>query len=78
LEVFRDGFPEKKLQLVGMSILISPIKPWAGMSQRGHRISFKAAAEGVVEASTTSEWSCEGAGEGLPKWDKPPPTWAET
>jgi hypothetical protein len=30
--VFSDGLPEKKLQLVGMSILINPIKPWAGMS----------------------------------------------
>jgi hypothetical protein len=30
--VFSDGLPEKKLQLVGMNILINPIKPWAGMS----------------------------------------------
>jgi hypothetical protein len=30
--VFSDGLPEKKLQLVGMSILINSIKPWAGMS----------------------------------------------
>jgi hypothetical protein len=30
--VFGDGLPEKKLQLVGMSILINHIKPWAGMS----------------------------------------------
>jgi hypothetical protein len=33
LELFCDGLPEKKLQLVDMSILINPIKPWAGMSQ---------------------------------------------
>jgi hypothetical protein len=32
-EVFSDGLPEKKLQLVGMSILINPIMLWAGMSQ---------------------------------------------
>jgi hypothetical protein len=32
--VFSDGLPEKKLQLVCMSILIDPIKPWAGMSQK--------------------------------------------
>jgi hypothetical protein len=31
--VFRDVLPEKKLQLVGMSILINPIKHWAGMSR---------------------------------------------
>jgi hypothetical protein len=31
--VFSDELPEKKLQLVGMSILINPIKPWVGMSQ---------------------------------------------
>jgi hypothetical protein len=30
--IFSDGLPEKKLQLVGMSILINHIKPWAGMS----------------------------------------------
>jgi hypothetical protein len=30
--VFSDGLPENKLQLIGMSILINPIKPWAGMS----------------------------------------------
>jgi hypothetical protein len=34
IEVFSDGFPEKKLQLVGMSILINPIKPWARMSHK--------------------------------------------
>jgi hypothetical protein len=33
LELFCDELPEKKLQLVGMSILINPIKPWAEMSQ---------------------------------------------
>jgi hypothetical protein len=33
LKFFSDGLPEKKLQLVGMSILINPIKPWAEMSQ---------------------------------------------
>jgi hypothetical protein len=33
LEFFCDGLPKKKLQLIGMSILINPIKPWAGMSQ---------------------------------------------
>jgi hypothetical protein len=27
-----DGLPEKKLQLVGMSILTNPINPWVGMS----------------------------------------------
>jgi hypothetical protein len=32
LELFCGGLPEKKLQLVDMSILINPIKPWAGMS----------------------------------------------
>jgi hypothetical protein len=32
LEFFCDGLPEKKLQLIGMSILINPINPWAGMS----------------------------------------------
>jgi hypothetical protein len=30
--VFCDELPEKKLQLIGMSILINPIKPWAGIS----------------------------------------------
>jgi hypothetical protein len=30
--VFSDGLPEKKLQLIGMSILINSIKPWTGMS----------------------------------------------
>jgi hypothetical protein len=30
--VFSDGLPEKKLKLVDMSILINPIKTWAGMS----------------------------------------------
>jgi hypothetical protein len=34
LEFFSDGLPEKKFQLVDMSILINPIKPWAGMSQK--------------------------------------------
>jgi hypothetical protein len=29
--VFSDGLPEMKLQVIGMSILIIPIKPWAGM-----------------------------------------------
>jgi hypothetical protein len=33
LELFFDGLPEKKLQLVDMSTLINPIKPWTGMSQ---------------------------------------------
>jgi hypothetical protein len=32
LELICGGLPEKKLQLVDMSILINPIKPWAGMS----------------------------------------------
>jgi hypothetical protein len=35
LELFCDGLPKKKLQLVGMTILINPIKPWAGMSHKG-------------------------------------------
>jgi hypothetical protein len=30
--VFGDGLSEKKLQLVGMSILINLIKPWVEMS----------------------------------------------
>jgi hypothetical protein len=30
--VFCDEHPEKKLQLIGMSILINPIKPWTEMS----------------------------------------------
>jgi hypothetical protein len=29
--VLGDGLPEKKLQLVGVSILINPIKPWVEM-----------------------------------------------
>jgi hypothetical protein len=33
LEFFSDGLLEKKLQLIGTSILINPIKPWVGMSQ---------------------------------------------
>jgi hypothetical protein len=38
--VFSDGLPEKKLQLIGMSILINPIKHWVGMSHRLHKIHF--------------------------------------
>jgi hypothetical protein len=30
--VFGDGLPEKKLQLIGMSILSKPIMPWDRMS----------------------------------------------
>jgi hypothetical protein len=41
--VFSDGLPEKKLQLVGMSILINPTKPWAGMSQLARGIFWAAA-----------------------------------
>jgi hypothetical protein len=36
--VFWDELPKKKLQLVGMSILINPIKPWAEMSYGWHAI----------------------------------------
>jgi hypothetical protein len=37
LEFLVMGFWKKKLQLIGMSILINPIKPWVGMP---HNILF--------------------------------------
>ena len=35
LEFLRDGLPEKKLQLVGMSIILILLSLWAGVLQRG-------------------------------------------
>jgi hypothetical protein len=38
--VFSDELPEKKMQLIGMNILINPIKPWVGMSHLRGSFAF--------------------------------------
>jgi hypothetical protein len=50
LEFFCDGLPEKKLQLIGMSTLINPIKPWAGMSQCDGRVAGQTCIKALAEA----------------------------
>jgi hypothetical protein len=54
---FSDGLPEKKLQLVGMSILINPIKPWARMSQNQDDRRFLQAVMPESPSSTRPEIS---------------------
>jgi hypothetical protein len=58
LELFCDGLPEKKLQLVDMSILINPIKPWAGMSQRRTSIASLPPHAALSELSSYLDSDC--------------------
>jgi hypothetical protein len=74
LEFFCDGLPEKKLQLIGISILINPIEPWAEMShttpledRRPHRStqsqerSLLATSVGLVPAHVPSYYTTQGS-----------------
>jgi hypothetical protein len=44
LEFSSDELPEKKMQLIGMSILIKPNKTWVGMSHDGNHLPWEVVA----------------------------------